>query len=262
MAAAVGCGPDLSRVDGTLVVRLLGAEPELASVTLVVNHDGVVSEVEVGVEEMVVESVPAGESRVHARAGGKRSNRAAVVVFEGETTLVGLTVVDDPKADPDGDGHTSRDDNCPFAANPAQTDGDRDGLGDACDNCLSNNDPDQSDLDRDGYGDLCDPDADGDGILNIRDGCPFDATGATDDNRDGVCDSVDNCVGLDNPEQVDCDDDGRGDACDADIDEDGVGNAINLCPFSFDPAQVDSDQDGVGDACQDDPLACRKQVGG
>ncbi len=239
-------------------MHLIGVETSPATVTLVVEHDGVVSEVEVEMAERVeVESVPAGESLVHARAGRPRSNRLRVTVFEGETTVVGLTLVDDPAADPDGDGRPSRDDNCPHVANADQSDGDRDGLGDHCDNCLSNHDPNQADADEDGFGDLCDPDADGDGVLNVLDGCPFDPSGAVDDDADGVCDSTDNCVGLANPGQADCDDDGTGDACDADIDGEQVPNAFDVCPFTPDPEQLDSNQDGVGDACQDDPLVCR-----
>jgi hypothetical protein len=253
------CGPDLERIDGSLSVHILGADASWTSVVLIVDHDGFVSELttELRNGEAGVESVPAGESAVEARAGGQSSNRTVIQIFESELTQVGVTLIDDPSADPDGDGWASRNDNCPFTSNSAQEDGDRDRLGDACDNCLSNGDPRQTDLDRDGFGDLCDPDVDGDGVLNILDGCPREPRGTVDDDRDGVCEPDDNCPGLPNPAQTNCDGDSRGDVCDTDIDGDGVVNASDLCPFAFDPQQTDSNQDGVGDACQDDPLTCR-----
>jgi Thrombospondin type 3 repeat len=77
------------------------------------------------------------------------------------------------RLDADGDGVGDHFDNCPEAANPAQTDTDGDGLGDACDprddrdsdldgvanaddNCPAVANPDQLDTDGDGVGDACD----------------------------------------------------------------------------------------------------------
>lgn len=71
--------------------------------------------------------------------------------------------------DPDGDGVSDCDDNCPQLVNPAQTDTDGDGAGDACDadddgdgvidvldNCSLAVNLDQANSDGDGAGDSCD----------------------------------------------------------------------------------------------------------
>ncbi|MBI3155301.1 MAG: thrombospondin type 3 repeat-containing protein [Burkholderiales bacterium] len=63
----------------------------------------------------------------------------------------------------------------------------------------------------------------------------------TDNDQDGVCDSVDNCPATPNPGQEDADGDGVGDACDNCRD---VPNAD----------QADTDGDGTGDACEQAPI--------
>lgn len=268
MTVAVGlaaCGLETDRPEGSLLVGLVTADESIRDVTLLVEHRQVESELRFarGVP-LFVESMPVGRSWVSARTSGARdyeSNRLLARVFEGATSELALTLVEQPDSDPDADGLDSRADNCPLAPNSDQADGDRDGLGDACDNCVSNVNIDQADFDGDAYGDPCDPDADGDGVLDVLDQCPLDASGAVDSDLDGVCDSKDNCDGKPNPDQLDCDLDSVGNACDTDLDGDGVANSIDVCPFAFDPDQANSGGGPFGDACRDDPVACRRQVG-
>ena len=52
----------------------------------------------------------------------------------------------------------------------------------------------------------------------------------SDDDRDGVLNENDNCVDDENVDQADLDQDGRGDVCDADIDNDGVTNGEDDYP--------------------------------
>jgi hypothetical protein len=101
-----------------------------------------------------------------------------------------------------------------------------------------------------------------------------------DFDHDGVCDPVDNCTRVANPDQANLDGDAQGDACDLDRDGDGAndddetdcgsdpadgastpadGDGDGLCdgrddcPGDADPGQDDGDGDGVGDACDDCP---------
>lgn len=76
---------------------------------------------------------------------------------------------------------------------------------------------------------------------------------------DGICDDVDNCVGVYNPGQEDVDGDAIGDACDVcaaiynpgqqDADSDGVGDLCDNCVTVANPGQEDSDGLLEGDAC-------------
>jgi hypothetical protein len=95
--------------------------------------------------------------------------------------------------DADYDGVRDDADNCVLDVNADQSDVDGDGVGDVCDACELSADPDQSDVDGDGVGDVCDTDADGDGLPNGSDNCPFEpnADDQGDFDRDGVGDACD-----------------------------------------------------------------------
>ena len=97
--------------------------------------------------------------------------------------------------DPDSDGYTNPDDNCPNDYNPGQENGDGDEWGDACDNCPDTANPGQENFDGDDLGDICDPDDDNDGALDVIDlvvcgGDPLDA-GKHPERVDGAFAGVD-----------------------------------------------------------------------
>ncbi|MEM7273146.1 MAG: protein kinase [Actinomycetota bacterium] len=107
--------------------------------------------------------------------------------------------------DRDDDGVIDAEDNCPDAANDAQTDLDGDTVGDACDpdvdgddvpdetdNCSLVANPGQEDVDGDGLGDACDdfPDRDGDGIVDTNDPC-IEEPNEPDTDGDGIPDRCD-----------------------------------------------------------------------
>lgn len=93
-------------------------------------------------------------------------------------------------------------------------DQDADGLVNAADNCATVPNALQEDADLDGHGDACDDDSDGDGTPDASDSLPNDPNEWTD--ADGVNDAIDNCLALDNADQLDTDGDLIGDACDPD----------------------------------------------
>ena len=65
---------------------------------------------------------------------------------------------------------------------------------------------------------------------------------------DSIPDMQDNCVRIANADQIDVDNNGRGDACD-DFDKDGVINSKDNCQNQPNRYQKDTDGDGIGDAC-------------
>lgn len=124
-------------------------------------------------------------------------------------------------------------------------DADGDGVVDAADNCPFIANPGQEDVDVDGLGDVCD-------------NCPANANPLqVDGDADGVGDPCDNCQVYTNPGQEDADLDGVGDVCDIcpldsldDGDGDGICANVDNCPRVANPGQEDEDDDGVGDACE------------
>lgn len=71
-----------------------------------------------------------------------------------------------------------------------------------------------------------------------------------DSDSDGTPDINDNCVSDANPDQLDANNNGRGDFCD-DFDKDGVINNRDNCRDNPNRNQADIDGDGSGDACDD-----------
>lgn len=67
---------------------------------------------------------------------------------------------------------------------------------------------------------------------------------------DGIPDSQDLCPRIPDPENLDVDQNGRGDVCE-DPDQDGIMSHKDNCPYVYNPDQKDSDQDGIGDVCDD-----------
>lgn len=72
----------------------------------------------------------------------------------------------------------------------------------------------------------------------------------SDGDSDGVPDEVDNCVQHANADQVDINENGRGDVCD-DFDRDGVLNYQDNCVNEPNRRQADADGDGIGDVCDE-----------
>jgi cysteine-rich repeat protein len=112
---------------------------------------------------------------------------------------------------------------------------------------------------------------------NSRQGSTVYTAAATDSDKDGIADAMDNCPLVFNPVrpmdgmvQGDFDQDGVGDVCDPcplnansttctvfnpnDRDSDGVNNGMDNCPTTPNPMQQDADMDGKGDACDDCPM--------
>ena len=101
----------------------------------------------------------------------------------------------------------------PLDAASAPVDTDADGKCDPRDNCVEVANPDQGDLDGDTIGDACDEDDDDDGFTDTDEiacsGDPRDADVLPpDEDADGACDAVDNCLGLSNPDQANGDAEG------------------------------------------------------
>ena len=162
------------------------------------------------------------------------------------------------------------------------SDVDDDGIEDIIDNCKNTPNPVQSDFDSDSIGNVCDDDIDGDSITNSvpydgtgEDECPFEYASSSQDSDhdgcidnldqdgDGILDTNDNCLLVQNPNQANLDGDAQGDACDVDIDGDGVYNSVPLniadsnnfdaCPY-VDSSGMDENQDGCID--QIEPVEC------
>ena len=140
--------------------------------------------------------------------------------FDGLTALEEYKLGTDPnKADTDGDGILDGQDETPLGeVLPPEV------PPEICP-CIDN--PNQNDTDGDGIIDACDEDLDGDGIPNVI--CLFDDSGLVDAEKLQASD--DNCVFVENADQVDSDMNNVGDLCEP----------FDLCP------PVPEDLDGVDD---------------
>ena len=78
-----------------------------------------------------------------------------------------------------------------------------------------------SDSDNDGIGDECDP------LINIP---PFDLSKSTDADADGLYDYLDNCPEVANPDQEDSDADRIGDVCDSIVNPPPITLPKNILP--------------------------------
>jgi hypothetical protein len=70
-----------------------------------------------------------------------------------------------------------------------------------------------------------------------------------DSDSDGIYDSSDNCVAVENYTQEDFNEDGVGDAC-SDSDGDGLSDALELNVYNTDPLASDTNQNGVSDGLE------------
>jgi hypothetical protein len=107
-------------------------------------------------------------------------------------------------------------------------------------------------------------DADGDGVSDELDNCPYVPNrDQLDTDGDGVGDACDNCVSIPNKDQSDINGNGIGDVCDPDMDGDGILNAADNCPripnkdqaykgITIGTANYAGTASQLGDACNPD----------
>ena len=186
--------------------------------------------------------------------------------------------------DIDGDGADNADDAFPLDPSE-QLDTDLDGIGNNTDNDDDGDGyPDDveanagtnpldpadlpEDLDGDGIPDDVDTDDDDDGVLDVFDAFPLDATETTDTDLDGTGDNadtdddndgwsdLDEAAASSDPydstsQPADLDSDGIPDATDGDVDGDGTDNADDAFPFDA-TETTDTDLDGTGDGADTD----------
>ena len=108
----------------------------------------------------------------------------------------------------------------------------------------------------DPYSCACNPwycnDSDGDGFADYADGCPWEYGACNgcpcDQDGDGVPDASDNCPATFNPNQLDCNANGIGDACETFTDCNGNGK-IDTCDI-FEGRSLDTNGNLIPDECE------------
>ena len=75
--------------------------------------------------------------------------------------------------------------------------------------------------------------------------------GTLDSDADAILDGTDNCVYMENSDQLNTDGDALGNPCDPDDDGDGVLDDEDNCPVVANADQADADGDWVGDLCDE-----------
>ena len=145
-------------------------------------------------------------------------------------------------------------DNCPWIASADQADDDGDGEGNECDADVSGERPtcglknQPPCVPETGVED----DPDGDGLTDAEEAEYGTDPNNDDTDGDDIKDGEDNCKLTPNTSQTNTDNDGEGDACDADDDNDTVLDINDNCPLAVNTGQADMDGDGLGDACDPD----------
>lgn len=171
---------------------------------------------------------------------------------DGLNNLAEILGTTDPlKSDTDGDGIVDGLDIFPNISTEFG-DADGDGIGDNEDNCIQVANNDQADFDNDHQGDACDTDDDNDGLSDVNEVALGSNPNNPDTDNDGVSDGSDNCLMVQNVDQIDSDADGQGNACDQDDDNDGILDASDKCSLVSSTDQTDTNEDGVGDVCTND----------
>jgi len=147
--------------------------------------------------------------------------------------------------DCDGDGVSDAQDVFPLDASES-VDQDGDTIGDNSDNCVEVTNPDQGDIDLDGLGNVCDPqddtDTDGDGVPDVLDAFPANASQWQDSDSDGVAEPLDNCPLVANADQLNSDQDPEGDLCDC---EPNLNTVYSSAVDEPDSNYFDSNCDGI-----------------